>query len=130
MICFIIYQGFQKIGSKAIFLSTEFNERIIDIYKERSYLYLELTNTPGKIKILDSYNYDYEEAGPGMGMMLEINDRVIKNECSDTLYVIKGNEIYHFLIGDRNYNHKSKPKKFIEKYNKTRRIMTSNNDCL
>ena len=56
-------------------------------------------------------------------------DRVIKKECSDTLYVIKGYNQYHFLIGDILYNNKERSMEFIEKYNKQRRIVTTNNDC-
>jgi hypothetical protein len=119
-----------RIGEfEEIFLSTEFDEKVIDVYQEKSYLFVLLTNRAKRLEIRNSFNYDYEDEGIDLYSIMKQEDRVIKRKCSDTLFVIKGDKEYHFLIGDRLYNNKEKSKEFIQKWNKRRRIMTTNNDC-
>ncbi|MEZ4957991.1 MAG: hypothetical protein R2825_30815 [Saprospiraceae bacterium] len=126
-----IYQVIRIGEFEEIFLSTEFDEKVIDVYQEKSYLFVLLTNRAKRLEIRNSFNYDYEDEDEGIDLysIMKQEDRVIKRKCSDTMFVIKGDKEYHFLIGERLYNNKEKSKEFIQKWNKRRRIVTTNNDC-
>jgi len=129
IIGFGIYQAIRIGEYEEIFLSTEFDEKVLDVYQVKSYLFVLLTNRAKRLEIRNSFNYDYEDEDISLGSIMKQGDRVIKRECSDTFFVIKGGKEYHFLIGDRLYNNKEKSKEFIQKWNKRRRIVTKNNDC-
>ena len=137
ILMFIILIGFgiyenRRIGEyEETFMSTEFDEIVLDVYQRKRYLYVHLNNIPKRVQIENSYNYGYEDVGSGLNSIMKHGDRIIKRKCSDTLIVIKGKggSKYHYLIGDRLYNNKERSKEFIEKYNKQRRIVTTNNDC-
>jgi len=61
--------------------------------------------------------------------MIEAGDYIMKETCSDTLYLIKGNDKFQFLVGDRLYNSLDRSQEFIKKWRYLRRIVTTNNDC-
>ena len=130
---FIFFIGFGiysvvKIGDfEEVYLSTTFDENVVDIFEEKGNTYLLLTNKDNRYRIENSVNYDYKPAF--LYDFLEENDRVIKNKCSDTIYVERNSKKYHFLIGSTSYNREGKSKEFIQKYLNERAIMNERNDC-
>lgn len=130
LIGLIIYH-IARIGDyEEIYLSYNFDAEVIDVFPHKSSLYIQISGWENKLEISDSWNYDYaEEEGISLSKIMEVGDRVIKNECSDTIFVVKNDKEYHFLIGDHHYNNPDKPEVFIQKWRVRRKIVTSNNDC-
>lgn len=127
LIGFAIYAIVKKGNYQDVYLSTAFDEKVIDIYEEKGNTYLLLTNRNNKYRLENSRNYDYKPVF--LNDFLKENDRVIKNKCSDTIYVERNSKKYHFLIGSTLNNNKEKSKEFIQKYNKERAILNEKNDC-
>ncbi|WP_136482338.1 hypothetical protein [Cognatitamlana onchidii] len=127
LIGFGIYTVVKKGEFEYVFLSTTFNESVVDIFEEKGNTYLLLTNKKNRYRIENSRNYDYKPAF--LYDFIKENDRVIKNECSDTLYIERNSKKYHFLIGSALYNRKGKSKALIEKSLNEREIMNKRNDC-
>jgi hypothetical protein len=127
LIGFGIYTIVKKGDFEDVYLSTVFDEKVIDVYIEKGSTYLLLTNRNNRYKFENSRNYDYEPAF--LYDFLKENDRVIKNKCSDTIYVERNSKKYHFLIGSTSYNREGKSKEFIQKYLNERAIMNERNDC-
>tara|TARA_B110000114_G_C14808675_1_gene283802 strand:+ start:74 stop:532 length:459 start_codon:yes stop_codon:yes gene_type:complete len=127
LIGFAIYTVVKKGEFEDVFLSTTFDENVVDIFEEKGNTYLLLTNRDNKYRIENSRNYTYEPAF--LYDFIEENDRVIKNKCSDTIYVERNSKKYHFLIGSTSYNREGKSKEFIQKYLNERAIMNERNDC-
>ena len=128
VIGFGVYTIIKKGEFVDIFLSTEFDGKVVDVYEERSFIYLQISNKTKKYKITNSCNYDYDPFI--LSEFLERNDRVIKSKCSDTIFIERNLKKYHFLIGSTSYNNnKKKPKELIEKYNLKRAILNERNDC-
>ncbi|MBW8242146.1 hypothetical protein K1F50_05000 [Muricauda oceani] len=127
LIGFIIYTIIKKGKYEEIYLSEEFDERVIDVFEEKGNTYLFLTNRNDRIKIENSRNYDYEPAF--LYDFIKENDRVLKNKCSDTLYIERSSKNYHFLIGSTVYNREGKSKEFIQNSLSERAIMNERNDC-
>jgi hypothetical protein len=127
LIGFAIYTVVKKGEFKEVFLSTTFDENVVDIFEEKGDSYLLLTNKDNRYRIKNSRNYAYEPAF--LYDFIKENDRVIKNKCSDTIYVERNSKKYHFLIGSTSYNREGKSKEFIQKYLNERAIMNERNDC-
>jgi len=127
LIGFAIYTVVKKGEFEAVFLSTTFDENVVDIFEEKGDTYLLLTNKDNRYRIENSRNYAYEPAF--LYDFIKENDRVIKNKCSDTIYVERNSKKYHFLIGSTSYNREGKSKEFIQKYLNERAIMNERNDC-
>ena len=127
LIGFAIYTIVKKGNFVDVYLSTVFDEKVIDVYEEKGNTYLLLSNRNNRYKLENSRNYDYKPAF--LYDFLKENDRVIKNKCSDTIYVERNSEKYHFLIGNTFYNNKEKSAEFIQKYNPKRAILNERNDC-
>ena len=127
LIGFAIYTVVKKGEFEDVFLSTTFDESVVDIFEEKGNTYLLLTNKKNRYRIENSRNYDYKPAF--LYDFIKENDRVIKNECSDTLYIERNSKKYHFLIGSGLYNRKGKSKELIEKSLNEREIMNKRNDC-
>jgi len=129
LITFGIYESIKIGNPEELFLSHEFDEELIDVYQTKSFLYIQLSNKSKRIEIRESCNYEYMELSPCLNEFLKEGDRLIKNKCSDTLYVIRDEKKYHFLIEDILYNSTRRNKAFIEKYNSRREIINRKNDC-
>ena len=127
LIGFAIYTIVKKGDFEYVFLSTTFDERIIDVFEEKGNTYLFLTNRSNRYRLENSRNYNYEPAF--LSDFLKENDRVIKKKCSDTIYIERNSIKYHFLIGSTSYNRNGKSKEFIQKYLNERAIMNERNDC-
>lgn len=127
LVGFVIYSILKKGNYSDVYLSSEFDEKIIDVYEEKGNVYLLLTNKNNRYKLENSRNYKYKPVF--LSKFLKENDRVVKNQCSDTIYIERGLRKYHFLIGSKHYNDKEKSKEFIHKYNSQRTIMNEKNDC-
>ena len=127
LIGFAIYTVVKKGEFEDVFLSTTFDESVVDIFEEKGNTYLLLTNKDNRYRIEDSRNYAYESAF--LYDFIKEKDRVIKNECSDTLFIERSSNKYHFLIGSSSYNREGKSKEFIQKYLNERAIMNERNDC-
>ncbi|MEI6866089.1 hypothetical protein [Flavicella sp.] len=127
LIGFGIYTVIKKGDYVEVYLSTDFDEMIVDIYEEKGSTYLLLTNRDNRYRFENSRNYDYKPAF--LYDFLKENDRVIKNNCSDTIYIERNSKKYHFLIGSTSYNREGKSKEFIQKYLNERTIMNERNDC-
>lgn len=127
LIGFAIYTIVKKGEFEDVFLSTTFDENVVDIFEEKGNTYLLLTNNDNRYRIENSRNYSYEP--PFLYDFIKENDRVIKNKCSDTIYVKRNSKKYHFLIGSTSYNREGKSKEFIQKYLNERAIMNERNDC-
>ena len=113
------------VDSEDVFLSTQFDEKIVNVFEQKNSVYL--TTKANRYKIEHSRNYDYDP--PALSDFLIKNDRVIKLKCSDTIFVERNSNKYHFLIGSTLYNHKEKSKEFIQEYNSEREIIKEKNDC-
>ena len=59
LVGFAIYTIIKKGDYKVVYLSTEFDGKVIDIYEEKGNTYLLLTNRNNRYRIEDSRNYDY-----------------------------------------------------------------------
>ena len=127
LIGFGIYTIIKKGDFDYVFLSTNFDEKVIDIFEEKGNTYLLLTNRNNRYRLENSRNYNYEAVF--LYDFLKENDRVIKNKCSDTIYIERNSKKYHFLIGSSSYNREGKSKEFIQKYLNERAIMNERNDC-
>jgi hypothetical protein len=126
LIEFAIYTVVKKGEFEEVFLSTTFDESVVDIFEERGDTYLLLTNKNNRYRLENSRNYDYEPVF--LYDFLKVNDRVIKNRCSDTIYIERNLKKYYFLIGGTS-NRKGKSKELIQKYHNERPIMNERNDC-
>jgi hypothetical protein len=127
LIGFAMYTVVKRGYFEEVYLSTAFNEKVIDVFEERGNIYMLISNKENRYKIEKSRNYDYTPST--LSYFLRENDRVIKNKCSDTIYVERNSKKYHFLIGNTLYNNKEKSKEFIQKYNLRRAILNEKNDC-
>ena len=127
LIGYAIYTVVKKGEFEDVFLSTTFDENVVDIFEEKGNTYLLLTNKDNRYRIENSRNYAYEPAF--FYNFIKESDRVIKNKCSDTIYVKRNSKKYHFLIGSTLYNREGKSKKFIQKCLNERAIMNERNDC-
>ena len=127
LIGFAIYTIVKKGEFEDVFLSTTFDENVVDIFEEKGNTYLLLTNNDNRYRIENSRNYSYEP--PFLYDFIKENDRVIKNKCSDTIYVKRNSKKYHFLIGSTSYNREGKSKEFIQNHLNKRAIMHERNDC-
>ena len=127
LIGFAIYTVVKKGNYQDVYLSTKFDEKVIDIYEEKGNIYLLLTNRKNRYRLENSRNYNYKPAF--LYDFLKENDRVIKNKCSDTIYIERNSKKYHFLIGSTSYNRIGKSKDFIQKHLNERAIMNERNDC-
>ena len=127
LIGFAIYTVVKKGEFEDVFLSTTFDASVVDIFEEKGNTYLLLTNKKKRYRIENSRNYSYEPAF--LYDFIKENDRVIKNECSDTLYIERNSKKYHFLIESTLYNREGKSKEFFRKSLKERAIMNERNDC-
>ena len=127
LIGFGIYTIIKKGDFDYVFLSKNFDEKVIDIFEEKGNTYLLLTNRNNRYRLENSRNYNYEAVF--LYDFLKENDRVIKNKCSDTIYIERNSKKYHFLIGSSSYNREGKSKEFIQKYLNERAIMNERNDC-
>jgi|TARA_B110000091_G_C13609932_1_gene388358 hypothetical protein len=127
LIGFAIYTAVKKGEFEDVFLSTTFDESVVDIFEEKGNTYLLLTNKENRYRIENSRNYAYEPAF--LYDFIKENDRVFKNKCSDTIYVERNSDKYHFLIGSTSYNREGKSKEFIQKHLNKRAIMNERNDC-
>tara|TARA_R110001592_G_scaffold133090_1_gene348238 strand:+ start:38 stop:496 length:459 start_codon:yes stop_codon:yes gene_type:complete len=127
LIGFAIYTVVKKGEFEDVFLSTTFDENVVDIFEEKGDTYLLLTNKDNRYRIENSRNYAYEPAF--LYDFIKENDRVFKNKCSDTIYVERNSKKYHFLIGSTSYNREGKSKEFIQKDLNERAIMNERNDC-
>jgi len=127
LIGFAIYTVVKKGEFEDVFLSTTFDESVVNVFEEKGNTYLLLTNKENRYRIENSRNYAYEPAF--LYDFIKENDRVIKNECSDTLYIERNSKKYHFLIESTLYNRKGKSKEFILKSLNERAIMNERNDC-
>ncbi|MCR9228335.1 MAG: hypothetical protein NXH90_13025 [Flavobacteriaceae bacterium] len=81
-----------------VYLSSEFDEKIIDVYEEKGNVYLLLTNKHNRYKLENSRNYEYKPVL--LSKFLKENDRVVKKQCSDTIEGFPIFEAIHF------YTHK------------------------
>jgi len=122
-----IYTIRKKGNYEDVYLSTVFNETVVDVFEEKGDTYLLLTNRKNRYRLENSNNYDYKPAF--LYDFLKENDRVIKNKCSDTIFIERDSKKYHYLIGSTSYNSKGRSKEFIQKYLNERVIMNDRNDC-
>lgn len=127
LIGFVIYTVVKKGDFEDVYLSTTFDENVVDIFEEKGNTYLLLTNKENRYRVENSRNYAYQPVF--FYDFIKKNDRVIKNKCSDTIYVERNSRKYHFLIGSTSYNREGKSKEFIQKYLNERPIMNERNDC-
>jgi hypothetical protein len=122
-----IYQAFKKGNAKEVYLSTQLNGTVTDIYHERGDAYITLSNSYNPYEIENSRNYNYNPKE--LYAFLKPNDSVVKNACSDTLYIKRDETIYHFLIGHMNYNNNARSKEFKDRWASQRAIVNERNDC-
>ena len=127
LIGFGIYTAIQKGDYEDVYLSTVFDEKVVEIFEEKGNTYLLITNRKNRYKLEESRNYNYEPAF--ISDFIREKDRVIKNKCSDTIYIERNSKKYHFLIGSTSYNREGKTKEFIQKYLNEREIMNERNNC-
>ncbi|MFD1293864.1 hypothetical protein ACFQ5N_08460 [Lutibacter holmesii] len=127
LIGFMIYGMMQKGQYKEIYLSTQFNGIVTDIYEERGDTYLKISNRAQRLRINNSRNYDYENVS--LFSFLKDNDSVYKKKCSDTLFIKRDGMIFHFIIENTSYNDKNRDKEHKDYWNSKRQIINEKNDC-
>ncbi|WBU90808.1 hypothetical protein [Cellulophaga omnivescoria] len=127
----LVWFGYLSFGifqnSKPIILETPITGVINDLYQYKGFTYILLEQENEYWKIDGSSNYDYSE--PFIADFLLKGDFLEKNKCSDTLFIKRDNQKFHFLIGDVLYNSKTRSKEFIEYWRNQRRIITEKSDC-
>ncbi|SDY08947.1 hypothetical protein SAMN05444411_1221 [Lutibacter oricola] len=113
--------------SNEIMLSTKLNGVIDDNILYKGYTSIKMRGDSVHWKIEPSSNYDYNPNE--FGNFIKKNDKLIKHRCSDTLFVIRNNKSYEFLIGDSSYNYEKRTKEREEYLKTQKRIFNENNDC-
>ncbi|MDV7137233.1 hypothetical protein R3X28_00010 [Maribacter sp. TH_r10] len=128
---FLTWFGYLTFGifqnSKPIIWETPITGVINDLNQYKGFTYILLEQENEYWKIDSSSNHDYSE--PFIADFLRKGDFLEKSKCSDTLYIIRDNQKFHFLIGDQLYNSKTRSKEFIEYWRNQRRIITEKSDC-
>ena len=93
----------------------------------KSWVYVGLLNQTKKQQIDNGYNYAYEI--PRLINFINVGDEVMKNECSDTVYIKRGINEYHFIQLAYWYNNESKTKEYKLKYMVERLTKLSEKGC-
>lgn len=117
-----------KVGNPSeIKLSTKLDEIVISVFSLKSSIYVKVENREERITIDYSRNYDYEPME--LSEFIEPGDRIVKNECSDTLFIMRQGEKFYFLIEDVLLNSTHRSQEFIQKWRKNRTLINERNDC-
>lgn len=112
---FMILYELINIGSPKYYdIKESFSGIVTSKYVSKSWIYVELNNKEEKQEIKNGFNYEY--ATPELINFVEIGDIISKNECSDTVYIKRGNDEYHFIQLAYWYNDKSRTIEFKQKY--------------
>ena len=114
-------------NSKPVNWNTSITGVIEDLNQYKGFTYILLEQENEYWKTDSSSNHDYSE--PFVGDFLQKGDFLKKNKCTDTLFILRGNERYHFLIGDILYNSKTRSKEFVNHWRNSRRIVTEKSGC-
>lgn len=122
-----VYQIIKVGNPTEIKLSTKLDEIVTDVYPLKSSIYVQVENKKERVTIDYSRNYDYDPIE--LNEFMKIGDRIVKNKCSDTLYIFRNNERFFFLIEDVLLNSNHKSEEFVQKWRKRRTIINERNDC-
>jgi len=121
------YELFISSQSKEIVLSCSINSVVEHKYSLRSDLSIKLKNEEKRIIISNTRNC--ENTPNDLSKYLKVGDQLIKNKCSDTLYVIRDKTTVYFLIEDGCYNCDNISKNQWKIWNQQRGIINERNDC-
>ena len=112
---------------KLINYETEFNGVLSKFTDYKGTTYFLLKGDEDYWKMEYSCNYDYKNEF--IGNFIKKNDSLMKNACSDTLKLFRKGHEHIFIIGDALFNNKEKTRKWIEHWNKQRRIINEKGNC-
>jgi hypothetical protein len=121
------YELFISSQSEEIVLSSSIDSIVEHKYSIRNDLSIKLRNREKRIIISNTRNCENDPSD--LSDFLEVNDLIIKNKCSDTLYVVRENKRVYFLIEDGCYNCDNISKKQWQIWNQQRSILNERNDC-
>ena len=124
---YVIYTAHIFNNSNEIYLSTSFNSIVKDKYQSIGDLSIKLNGIEKRVIISNTRNC--KNNPNDLSEFLSKNDRIVKNKCSDTLYVIRETKRYYFLIEDGCYNCDNISTKQWKIWNKERSIVNERNDC-
>lgn len=127
----LAWYGYLNIGvlnnSNSVNWDTSFNGVLTNLRQYKGFTYVLLEKEKEYWRIDNSRNYDYNEAA--IADFIREGDVLLKNKCSDTLFIVRKNQRFHFLIGDALYNSKKHSEKFISHWSKQRRIVVERKEC-
>ncbi|MCB9282648.1 MAG: hypothetical protein H6563_01125 [Lewinellaceae bacterium] len=110
-----------------VIMETKFSGTLERVAQQKSHVYLILDGKSESWEVKDCYNYNYNPSG--LMKFLNKGDYLEKHYCSDTLFITRRGEKFHFLIGDSNYNHPGKTEEFKQYWRARREIVTKDNKC-
>ena len=79
-----------------------------------SSVYVKFSNQSRRQSIKNGFNYAYDI--PHLIDFITTGDEIYKNECSDTVYIQRTSENYHFIQLAYWYNNSSKSEEYKKKY--------------
>ena len=97
-----------------------FQGTVTSKFVNKNYVYVGLTNKENKQEIRNAYNYSYEQSH--LIHFIEVGDKINKNDCSDTVYIKRGDEEFHFIQLAYWYNDETRSKEYVEEW-MAKRIM-------
>ncbi len=93
-----IYTGYIDSSSEQVTLETKLSGTVKSTFNQRSILYISLSDPTRKVKLTTPSNFEYKEAGFTLMNMIEKGDKILKNENSDTIYLVKNGKSYFFEL--------------------------------
>ncbi len=105
-----------------------FQGTVTSKFINKNYVYVGLTNKENKQEIRNGYNYAYKQ--PHLINFIEIGDKLLKNECSDTVYITRGDGEFHFIQLAYWYNDSTRSKDYKKEWMAKRIIRLYQEGCI
>ena len=106
LISYIFYTIYKKGSYENIYYDSKFECEIIDVFQEKSSLYILHSNSKDRIKIQNNMNTSYPDLGLHLSDILKKGDIIYKRTKSDTLHLIKNKIDYSFIIENLSVKYK------------------------
>lgn len=99
-----IFENYKTNGAVDTDISTSYQGIVTSIYKHKSILFIT-TDQKEKLGISPSYNYSLSPYD--ILNFIQAGDNISKRSCSDTIYVMRNEKTYDFIMFDYSYNNPS-----------------------
>ncbi len=123
----VIYEMINIGSPRPYSIKQGFQGTVTSKFVNKSYVYVGLTNAGNKQEIRNAYNYAYEPSH--LISFIEVGDEVLKNDCSDTVYIKRGAEDFHFIQLAYWYNDETRTKEYKKEWMIKRLLRLNEEGC-